>query len=136
MRKFNIKVNGQAYEVEVEEVAGGFAPAPVVPVAAAPAPAVAPGAAPAPEKAEAKAAPAPAPVAAPAGGTQLKAPMPGTVIDFKATNGAAVKKGQTILILEAMKMENEIVAPVDGVITFVASKGASVNTDDLLAVIA
>lgn len=136
MRKFNIKVNGQAYEVEVEEVAGGFAPAPVVPVAAAPAPAVAPVAAPAPEKAEVKAAPAPAPVAAPAGGTQLKAPMPGTVIDFKATNGAAVKKGQTILILEAMKMENEIVAPADGVITFVASKGASVNTDDLLAVIA
>lgn len=136
MRKFNIKVNGQAYEVEVEEVAGGFAPAPVVPVAAAPAPAGAPVAAPAPEKAEAKAAPAPAPVAAPAGGTQLKAPMPGTVIDFKATNGAAVKKGQTVLILEAMKMENEIVAPVDGVITFVASKGASVNTDDLLAVIA
>ncbi|MCI6813712.1 MAG: acetyl-CoA carboxylase biotin carboxyl carrier protein subunit [Clostridiales bacterium] len=136
MRKFNIKVNGQAYEVEVEEVAGGFAPAPVVPVAAAPAPAVAPVAAPAPEKAEAKAAPASAPVAAPAGGTQLKAPMPGTVIDFKATNGAAVKKGQTVLILEAMKMENEIVAPVDGVITFVASKGASVNTDDLLAVIA
>lgn len=136
MRKFNIKVNGQAYEVEVEEVAGGFAPAPVVPVAAAPAPVVAPVAAPAPEKAEVKAAPAPAPVAAPAGGTQLKAPMPGTVIDFKATNGAAVKKGQTILILEAMKMENEIVAPADGVITFVASKGASVNTDDLLAVIA
>lgn len=137
MRKFNIKVNGQAYEVEVEEVAGGFAPAPVVPVAAAPVPAVAPVvAAPAPEKAEVKAAPAPAPVAAPAGGTQLKAPMPGTVIDFKATNGAAVKKGQTVLILEAMKMENEIVAPVDGVITFVASKGASVNTDDLLAVIA
>lgn len=136
MRKFNIKVNGQAYEVEVEEVAGGFAPAPVVPVAATPAPAVAPVAAPAPEKAEVKAAPAPAPVAAPAGGTQLKAPMPGTVIDFKATNGAAVKKGQTVLILEAMKMENEIVAPADGVITFVASKGASVNTDDLLAVIA
>lgn len=134
MRKFNIKVNGQAYEVEVEEVAGGFAPAPVVPVAAAPAPAAAPVAAPAPEKAEVKA--APAPVAAPAGGTQLKAPMPGTVIDFKATNGAAVKKGQTVLILEAMKMENEIVAPTDGVITFVASKGASVNTDDLLAVIA
>ena len=125
MRKFNIKVNGQAYEVEVEEVAGGFAPAPVVPVAAAPAPAVAPVAAPAPEKAEVKA--APAPVVAPAGGTQLKAPMPGTVIDFKATNGAAVKKGQTVLILEAMKMENEIVAPADG---------ASVNTDDLLAVIA
>ena len=134
MRKFNIKVNGQAYEVEVEEVAGGFAPAPVVPVAAAPAPVVAPVAASAPEKAEVKA--APAPVAAPAGGTQLKAPMPGTVIDFKATNGAAVKKGQTVLILEAMKMENEIVAPADGVITFVASKGASVITDDLLAVIA
>lgn len=132
MRKFNIKVNGQAYEVEVEEVAGGFAPAPVVPVAATPT--VAPVAAPAPENAEVKA--APSPVATPAGGTQLKAPMPGTVIDFKATNGAAVKKGQTVLILEAMKMENEIVAPADGVITFVASKGASVNTDDLLAVIA
>lgn len=134
MRKFNIKVNGQAYEVEVEEVAGGFAPAPVVPVAAAPAPAVAPVAAPAPEKVEVKAAPAPA--AAPAGGTQLKAPMPGTVIDFKAANGSTVKKGQTVLILEAMKMENEIVAPADGVITFVASKGASVNTDEVLAVIA
>lgn len=117
MRKFNIKVNGQAYEVEVEEVAGGFASAPVVPVAAAPAPVA-------------------TPVATPAGGTELKAPMPGTVIDFKATNGATVKKGQTVLILEAMKMENEIVAPADGVITFVASKGASVNTDEVLAVIA
>ena len=138
MRKFNIKVNGQAYEVEVEEVAGGFASAPVVPVAAAPAPVATPVATPAPaEKAEVKtAAPAPAPVATPAGGTELKAPMPGTVIDFKATNGATVKKGQTVLILEAMKMENEIVAPADGVITFVASKGASVNTDEVLAVIA
>jgi len=134
MRKFNIKVNGQAYEVEVEEVAGGFAPAPVVPVAT-PAPVATPVATPAPaEKVEVKA--APAPVATPAGGTELKAPMPGTVIDFKATNGATVKKGQTVLILEAMKMENEIVAPADGVITFVASKGASVNTDEVLAVIA
>ena len=134
MRKFNIKVNGQAYEVEVEEVAGGFAPAPVVPVAAAPA--VAPVAAPAPEKAEAKAAPASAPVAAPAGGTQLKAPMPGTVIDFKATNGAAVKKGQTILILEAMKMENEIVAPCAGTVKAInVSKDDAINTGDLLVVI-
>lgn len=137
MRKFNIKVNGQAYEVEVEEVAGGFAPAPVVPVAAAPAPAVAPVAAPAPEKAEVKAAPAPAPVAAPAGGTQLKAPMPGTVIDFKATNGAAVKKGQTVLILEAMKMENEIVAPKDGTVAqVVTSKGSVVDTGAPLVIIA
>ena len=62
--------------------------------------------------------------------------MPGTVIDFKATNGSSVKKGQTVIILEAMKMENEIVAPADGVITFVATKGASVNTDEVLAVIA
>ena len=111
MRKFSIKVNGQPYEVEVEEIGGGFS-APVVPVSA------------------------PAPVATPAGGTQLKAPMPGTVIDFKATNGSSVKKGQTVIILEAMKMENEIVAPADGVITFVATKGASVNTDEVLAVIA
>ncbi len=131
MRKFSIKVNGQPYEVEVEEIGGGFS-APVVPVSA-PAPVATPVSAPAQE---AKPAPAPAPVATPAGGTQLKAPMPGTVIDFKATNGSSVKKGQTVIILEAMKMENEIVAPADGVITFVATKGASVNTDEVLAVIA
>lgn len=129
MRKFSIKVNGQPYEVEVEEIGCGFS-APVVPVSA-PAPVATPVSAPAQE-----AKPAPAPVATPAGGTQLKAPMPGTVIDFKATNGSSVKKGQTVIILEAMKMENEIVAPADGVITFVATKGASVNTDEVLAVIA
>ena len=124
MKKYNVNVNGKTYQIEIEEVQN-FDPkqAPAAPAAAAPAK-------------EQPAAPATVPVAAPAGGTQLKAPMPGTVIDFKATNGAAVKKGQTVLILEAMKMENEIVAPADGVITFVASKGASVNTDDLLAVIA
>ena len=62
--------------------------------------------------------------------------MPGTLLDFKVANGATVKKGDVIIILEAMKMENEIVAPSDGKISFVASKGASVNTGDALAVIA
>ena len=131
MRKFNIKVNGRPYEVEVEEIAGDVtvSRAPEVTDVVAPAtPAVA-------EK------PAPAPVASVASpvssdGVKVAAPMPGTLLDFKVANGATVKKGDVIIILEAMKMENEIVAPSDGKISFVASKGASVNTGDALAVIA
>ena len=94
MRKFNITVNGTAYEVEVEEVAAGESTAPkAAPVAAAPkaAPAAKPAAAP-------KAA---APVAA---GTKVNAPMPGTILDVKVSQGQAVKKGDILLILEAMKM--------------------------------
>ena len=126
MRKFNITVNGVAYEVEVEEVAAGEASAPAAPKAAAPAPKAAPAAKPA-------AAPKAAPVA---NGVKVNAPMPGTILDVKVAQGAAVKKGDVLLILEAMKMENEILAPQDGTVAQVAvSKGASVNSGDPLVVL-
>ena len=118
MKKYTITVNGTAYEVEVEDMGGVAAPKAAAPKAA---PAAAP-------------APAAKPVAA--GAATISAPMPGKVLEVKVKAGDAVKAGDVLMILEAMKMENEIVAPADGVITFVASKGASVNTDDLLAVIA
>ena len=114
MRKFIVNVNGNSYEVEVEEVGG-----------AAPKASVAPAAAP-------KAAPAAPKAAAPAGGTPVKAPMPGNVLDIKVSNGQAVKEGDVVVILEAMKMENEIYAPCDGTVTVVASKGSTVNTGDVL----
>ena len=124
MRKFNITVNGVAYEVEVEEVAAGEVSAP----------AAAPKAAP---KAAAPAAKPAAPKAAPvASGVQVKAPMPGTILDVKVAQGAAVKKGDVLCILEAMKMENEILAPQDGTVAQVTvSKGASVNSGDPLVVL-
>ena len=120
MRKFIVNVNGNSYEVEVEEV-GATASAPVAAPVAAPAP-----------KAQA-ASPAPAPkTQAVAGGTPVKAPMPGNVLDIKVSNGQAVKEGDVVVILEAMKMENEIFAPCSGTVTVVASKGATVNTGDVL----
>jgi biotin carboxyl carrier protein len=120
MRKYNVNVNGTAYEVTVEEIQGG---------AAAPVSAPAPAAAPAP-------APAPAPAAAGAG-EPVNAPMPGTILDVKVTAGQAVKSGDVLMILEAMKMENEIMAPKDGTVTSVsASKGASVQSGDVLCTIA
>lgn len=126
MRKFAITVNGVSYEVEVEEIGGApvFAAAPVAAPVAAPAPvAAAPVAAP-------KTA---APAAAPAGATSIKAPMPGTINDVKVSVGQSVKKGDILVILEAMKMENEIYAPADGTVASVnVTKGATVNTDDLL----
>ena len=119
MRKFIVNVNGNSYEVEVEEVGAE---------AAASAPVAAPKAA---------AAPAPKKAAAPVGkGTPVKAPMPGNVLDIKVATGATVKSGDTLVILEAMKMENEIKAPQDGVVTVVASKGSTVNTGDVLVTIA
>ena len=106
-------------------------PAPAAPVAA-PAPAAAP--APVAETAPAPAAAAPA--AAPADGEKINAPLPGNVLDVKVAVGASVKKGDILCILEAMKMENEIVAPIDGTVaTVAATKGSSVNTGDLLFVI-
>ena len=117
MRKFIVNVNGNSYEVEIEEVGGVQATAP----AQAPVQAAAPTQAP-------KAAPA----QAPAGGTPVKAPMPGNVLDIKVSNGQSVNEGDVLVILEAMKMENEIYAPCAGTVTVVASKGSTVNTGDVL----
>ena len=123
MRKFNITVNGKTYEVDVEEVGGADTPAPV-----APAPVAAPAAAPAP--AAKPAAPKAAPVA---GATQVKAPMPGTVLSVKVSAGDSVTKDTVVAVLEAMKMENEIFAGVDGTVAGVSvSNGDSVNTGDVL----
>lgn len=129
MKKFLIKVNGNQYEVEVEEVRDGS-------VVAEPAT----YSAPAPKAASAAQAPAPAPAAAPkkdssvpAGAAKVTAPMPGTILGVKVNSGDSVKKGQVLLILEAMKMENEIVAPNDGTIASInVSKGTSVNAGDVL----
>ena len=128
MAKYVVTLNGKNYEVEVEN---NTAKITNTTAAAAPAAAPAPKAAPAPAPV---AAPAPAPVAAaPAGGANVTAPMPGTVLNVVAPVGTAVKAGDVILILEAMKMENDIVAPCDGTVASVAAKGTSVNTDDVLA---
>ena len=120
MKAYTITVNGTAYEVEVEEKGGAVAAAPR---AAAPAPRAA---APAPKAAPA---PAPAPAAKPvaAGAATVTAPMPGKVLEVKCKAGDAVKSGQVLLILEAMKMQNEIMAPADGTIADVrVSAGSTV----------
>ena len=134
MRKFNITVNGVSYEVEVEEVGAGFAAPVAAPVAAAPVAAAPKAAAPvAAAPAAAPKAAAPAPVA---NGLKIESPMPGTILDVKVSQGAAVKKGDILMILEAMKMENEIVAPEDGTVAQVnVQKGASVNSGDVLCVL-
>ena len=135
MRKFQIVVNGNTYIVDVEELNAGQTYAPVTAAPAAPAPAAASApapvqAAPAPAAPAAKAALA----AAPAGAETIKSPMPGTILDVKVSAGQAVKKGDVLMILEAMKMENEIMAPRDAVVASVnTTKGASVNSGDLLA---
>lgn len=127
MKRFSVTVNGKAYDVAVEEITGA-APAPV---AAAPAP-VAAAPAPAPAAASASAA---APVAG--AGEKVQAPMPGTILDIKVAVGDTVSRGQTVVILEAMKMENDIVASCDGKITSIlVSKGDTVNSDDVLVTIA
>ncbi len=107
MRKFNVNVNGKSYVVEVEE-AGEGTPASV----SAPVSAPAPAAAPAPK--------------APAGGSIVKAPMPGLVLKLAVANGSKVKHGDKIVVLEAMKMENDIVASADGIVTFLVKEGDNV----------
>ena len=129
--KYVVTLNGKNYEVLVEKgeaILESVTDAPV-PAPAAPAAPVAPAPAPA-----APAAPA-APVAA-AAGTKVESPMPGTIVDIKAPVGTAVKEGDVVLILEAMKMENEITAPCSGTIAQVAvEKGQQVNSGDLLLVV-
>ncbi len=110
MKKYKVNVNGTAYEVEIEEMTGAPAAAPV-------------------------AAPAPAPVAAGAG-ESIAAPMPGNILAVNVAAGDMVKKGQVLMVLEAMKMENEIMAPRDGKVTSVAvTKGAAVESGALLCTI-
>ena len=134
-KQYTVTVNGTAYEVTVESVSGGrMASAPVARTASAPvARAAAPVAAPAP--AAAPAAPKAAPAASGSGET-VSSPMPGTILDVKVAAGQAVKSGDILFIVEAMKMENEIFAPCDGTVSSVAvSKGAAVNPGDVLCVI-
>ncbi len=129
MKKFRVTVNGQTYEVEVEEIDAGEArPAPaeqvkgVVPKEAkAPKPAV-------PAKREE--------AAVSEGGEAVKAPLPGVVVDVKVEPGQKVRPGDVLVVLEAMKMENEIPAPIAGTVREVAvSQGQSVSVDDVLVVI-
>lgn len=124
MKNYQVNVNGTEYKVSIELISETEAAAPV----AAPAPAAAPAA-----PAAAPAAPA---AAAPAGGEKINAPMPGTILSVNVNVGDAVKKGQILVVLEAMKMENEIVSPVDGTVTFVGvSKGATVESGSPICVI-
>ena len=129
--KYKVTLNGRTYEVEVEhgkailldeyEAIAPSAPAAAAPVAA---PAAAPAAA------------APAAPVVTGSGEMVAAPMPGTILKVNVKNGDAVKEGQVLVVLEAMKMENEIMAPKSGTITQVAvQKGASVNTGDALVFI-
>lgn len=118
MKKYKVVVNGVAYEVDVELLGESDASAPVQVAAPVQAP-VAPV----------------APAAPVAGGENDNAPMPGTILDVKVAVGQAVKKGDVLVILEAMKMENEILAPCDGTVSYVIAKGSAVETGTLLSTI-
>ena len=128
--KYKVTLNGRTYEVEVE--AGKAMLLDEYEAIAPAAPATAPAAAPAPV-----AAPSAAPAASLAAGEPVKAPMPGVVLKVQVQQGQAVKAGQVLVILEAMKMENEIVAPKDGTVAqIVAAKGASVGSGAPLVILA
>ena len=114
MKKYRVNVNGTVYEVELEDITGA-------------APASAPAA---------PAAPAAAPVSAPAGGEKITSPMPGNILSVNVAAGDTGQKGQVLMILEAMKMENEIMCPCDGkVVSVSVTKGAAVESGTLLCVI-
>lgn len=113
MKKYRVIVNGKEYEVEIEEI-GEAAARPAAPDQTAK-----------PEKTE-----------VPSGSTSINAPMPGTVLSVSVSDGSAVKKGDVLMILEAMKMENEILAPCDGSVSSLkVSKGSTVETGALLCTI-
>lgn len=125
MKRYNVTVNGVVYDVVVEEVTGGAAPAPV----AAPAPAAAPAA-----KTVSAAKPA-----APAGNVKcsVAAPMPGNILAVNVKVGDKVAKGAVLCILEAMKMENEVMAPDAGTVSSVTvSKGSTVQAGEVLVTLA
>ena len=118
MKKYNIKVNGKSYEVEVEEIGSGEAIAPVVTSVVKKEEAQ-------PEK--------PAETDVKAGEKSIKAPMPGNIVKVNVKPGDTVKKGQVVLVLEAMKMENDITAQEDcTIVSIPAAQGKSVNTGDVL----
>ena len=117
MKKYRVTVNGTAYEIELEALAESAPASFVSAPAATPVPAV------------------PA-ATAPIGGEQVTAPMPGTILAIQVVQGSSIKKGDVLMILEAMKMENEIMAPCDGIIASIhTEKGAAVETGALLCVI-
>ena len=116
MKTYNVTVNGVTYSVVVEEVNGAAAPVVTPSPVAAPAPAAAPKAA-----------------SGAAGSVSVKAPMPGNIIKVNVKPGAAVKKGDVLVVLEAMKMENDVCAPADGTVASVeVAQGATVETDAVL----
>ncbi len=121
MKKYKVNVNGNWYEIELELVEENEIKAAASTTSAAPA-----------EKADKKE----EPVAAPTGAENIVSPMPGTILDVKVAAGNAVKKGDIIVILEAMKMENEIRAPRDGkIISVGVAKGAAVQSGTVLCVL-
>ncbi len=113
MKKYKVNVNGQGYEIEIELMSETEAS----------------------EAKSAPAAPAQAPAAASGDGEKIASPMPGTILDVKVSEGQSVKKGDVLMILEAMKMENEIMAGCDGQVTSVIAKGATVQTGTVLCTI-
>lgn len=136
--KYQVKVDGKIFEVEVEKVGGGYQS--LTPGSLNAAGAFQPQAQPVQQQAQPAPAPAPAAAAAPAASGsgadgEVVSPMPGKILKVIADNGAHVEAGDVILILEAMKMENEIVAPIAGTVNLSVSVGQTVDTDALLATV-
>lgn len=135
MKKFRVLVNGSEYNVEIEELSEGTGTPRPMTSAASPAPTTPKPATPAPVQ-SAPAAPAAPTAQEPAAGGAIAAPMPGTILSVAVEVGTIVTKGQTLLVLEAMKMENEIQAPSDGTVQELnVSQGLSVNAGDTLIVL-